>query len=273
MVYFSGMQSSGCLLLSSHRQLCSTMPQVHTSDLFNIWRNFYVLIALSDHMIFHQDPLTHPWLRSYLQTTGHIKVKLFFKKFTESNLNPISCSCADNVWGPEADGGFVEAVRLCGKTCGSSEVSWSLVVRLMIQAIVTEFGEIMVVFPSTSEMLIVSGGAISNLATMSTITTKRLLISADHIRISILTLAFRWRRPVKVEVAVPHPLLLLLQAQLLNPLLLSDHPADHQGKILCDQSDDRWSVCVISDPKPRPFAAFRLCYRIHSKAFTRTVYY
>ena len=61
----------------------------------------------------------------------------------------------------------------------------------MIQAIVTEFGEIMVVIPSTSEMLIVSGGAISNLATMSTITTKRLLISADHIRISILTLAFR----------------------------------------------------------------------------------
>ena len=55
----------------------------------------------------------------------------------------------------------------------------------MIQAIVTEFGEIMVVIPSTSEMLIVSGGAISNLATMSTITTKRLLISADHIRINI----------------------------------------------------------------------------------------
>ena len=163
----------------------------HTSDLFNIWRNFYVLIALSDHMIFHQDPLTHPWLRSYLQTTGLIKVKLFFNKFTESNLNPISCSCADNVWGPEADGGFVEAVRLCGKTCGSSEVSWSLVVRLMIQAIVTEFGEIMVVIPSTSEMLIVSGGAISNLATMSTITTKRLAISADHIRINIWALAFR----------------------------------------------------------------------------------
>ena len=61
----------------------------------------------------------------------------------------------------------------------------------MIQAIVTEFGEIMVVIPSTSEMLIVSGGVISNLATMSTITTKRLVISADHIRISILTLAFR----------------------------------------------------------------------------------
>ena len=61
----------------------------------------------------------------------------------------------------------------------------------MIQAIVTEFGEIVVVFPSTSEKLMILGGAISNLATMSTITTKRLVISADHIRISILTLAFR----------------------------------------------------------------------------------
>ena len=43
----------------------------------------------------------------------------------------------------------------------------------------------MVVIPSTSEKLMISGGAISNLATMSTITTKRLVISADHIRINI----------------------------------------------------------------------------------------
>ena len=61
----------------------------------------------------------------------------------------------------------------------------------MIQAMMIGFGELVVVFPSTSEKLMISGGAISNLATMSTITTKRLVISADHIRISILTLAFR----------------------------------------------------------------------------------
>ena len=37
-----------------------------------------------------------------------------------------------------------------------------------------------------------------------------------------------------------------------------------------------WSLLIcflIGDTKPRPFAAFRLCYRIYSKAFTRTVYY
>ena len=180
------------------------------------------------------------------------------------SLNQISHSCADNVWGPEADGGAVEAVRLRGKTCRSSQVGAVNETKRI------GFVDFMLVTRLTSEKLMISGGAISNLATTSIIMTKRwgTQISTPDSCIS------RWRRQEKVEVAaVQLPLLLLLQAQLLCPLLLSDHPDPDQGQILCDQSDDRWSVCVISDPKPRPFAAFRLCYRIHSKAFTRTVYY
>merc|ERR1711974_225976 len=46
----------------------------------------------------------------------------------------------------------------------------------------------------------------------------------------------------KVEAAVQLQLLLLLQAQLLCPLLLSDHPDHDQGQSLCDQRSKTSSV-------------------------------
>ena len=49
----------------------------------------------------------------------------------------------------------------------------------------TGWTEMNVVIPSTSEKLILSGGAISNLAIMLIITTKRLVLLADHILINI----------------------------------------------------------------------------------------
>ena len=46
--------------------------------------------------------------------------------------------------------------------------------------------------------------------------------------------------------------------------------------VTSESISSEWSLLIcflIGDTKPRPFAAFRLCYRIYSKAFTRTVYY
>ena len=50
----------------------------------------------------------------------------------------------------------------------------------------------------------------------------------------------------------------------------------HHLVMTSESISSEWSLLIcflIGDTKPRPFAAFRLCYRIYSKAFTRTVYY